>query len=393
MRSLFLKIYTKISKKLHLRFLLNRLLDLLPVQNNKIVFSNFNGRGYGCDPKYICEALRRHNQKLDLVWLISDPSAGKNAWDIPQDVRMVRFGSRKARYEMATAHIWVFNTKGFEKPRKKNRQFYIQTWHSCLGLKACEEKAAFSLPSAYIEAAKEDARITDLMYANNTSRFELYINHFWYNGTVIKCSVPRCSILFSNPDMVKKKVSDYFSVSSKTGIILYAPTFRGSSNTDIYKFDYIRCLNLLEAIYHMPFIFLIRLHPNLHSVASFCNFSDRIKDAALYPDIQELLAAANVLITDYSACMFDAAIAQKPVFLYTPDLEAYIKKERNLNFHPDELPFSFSLNETALFYHIENFSQEKYAKQCDKFWKQVGLIEDGTGDKYISDLILKMIER
>ena len=30
-------------------------LALLPARDHKIVFDNFGGRGYGCDPKYIAE--------------------------------------------------------------------------------------------------------------------------------------------------------------------------------------------------------------------------------------------------------------------------------------------------------------------------------------------------
>ena len=32
---------------------------MVPVKNNKVVFDNFAGRGYGCNPKYIAEALHK----------------------------------------------------------------------------------------------------------------------------------------------------------------------------------------------------------------------------------------------------------------------------------------------------------------------------------------------
>src|SRR5690606_24802187 len=42
-----------------------------------------------------------------------------------------------------------------------------------------------------------------------------------------------------------------------------------------------------------------------------------------HPDVQELLCAADVLITDYSSVMFDYAILDRPIVLFCYDLEHY----------------------------------------------------------------------
>ena len=44
--------------------------ETLPVQKDKIVFENFNGNSYGCNPKYIAEEIIRRNLPYDLVWLV-----------------------------------------------------------------------------------------------------------------------------------------------------------------------------------------------------------------------------------------------------------------------------------------------------------------------------------
>ena len=49
-----------------------------------------------------------------------------------------------------------------------------------------------------------------------------------------------------------------------------------------------------------------------------------------YSDMQELIVAADILITDYSSCMFDMMLANKRCALYTPDLEEYLERERGL---------------------------------------------------------------
>ena len=58
-----------------------------PMDPYKIVFCNIEGTvGYGCNPKYICEELRRRNvtrreageQPYNLVWLVNDTLQGEH---------------------------------------------------------------------------------------------------------------------------------------------------------------------------------------------------------------------------------------------------------------------------------------------------------------------------
>ena len=155
--------------RLALKQKISLVFSLFPIQRRKIVFDNFSGRGYGCDPKYICEELRKRGENLDLVWLLNGEEG-----DLPDGVRAVPYGSWKAMYELATAGIWVDNVKTSYRPYKRKTQFYLQTWHSSLGLKKNEADSANGLPSGYEKNSMRDAKITDLMYANNDFRLERY---------------------------------------------------------------------------------------------------------------------------------------------------------------------------------------------------------------------------
>ena len=68
---------------------------LFPIKKNKIVFCNFFGNGYGCNPKYICQELIKQNQNYDLVWLLNNLSSS-----LPKEVRKIKFPSAKAIYEL-----------------------------------------------------------------------------------------------------------------------------------------------------------------------------------------------------------------------------------------------------------------------------------------------------
>ena len=92
------------------------------LQSNKIIFNNFNGRGYGDNPKYIAEELLRREMPYDLVWVVNrkqDPT-------VPKAIRTVRAGSWREAYEYATAKVIVNNVKSRLPFHKKKEQYYIQ---------------------------------------------------------------------------------------------------------------------------------------------------------------------------------------------------------------------------------------------------------------------------
>ena len=71
---------------------------------------------------------------------------------------------------------------------------------------------------------------------------------------------------------------------------------------------------------------LIRLHPNVMSKAKDLDI-DGINtfDATRYDDMQELLAAADAVISDYSSLMFDYGLTKRPCFQFATDIAAYEK--------------------------------------------------------------------
>lgn len=379
--------------RLALKQKISLVFSLFPIQRRKIVFDNFSGRGYGCDPKYICEELRKRGENLDLVWLLNGEEG-----DLPDGVRAVPYGSWKAMYELATAGIWVDNVKTSYRPYKRKTQFYLQTWHSSLGLKKNEADSANGLPSGYEKNSMRDAKITDLMYANNDFRLERYQKSYWYHGPVIKCSVPRCSVLFGETNAVRDKVREYFGIPKGANIILYAPTFRRSPSLDIYRMDYEKIRKAASESTLLnekggDVFFLVRLHTRLLGMAEGLSYGRNVINATYYQDMQELLAAADFLISDYSGSIFECAFAKKPAFLYVPDLDVYRKNDRGLYFELEEMPFPYAGTEEGLCEKIRHFSLDQYEEKCAAFAEKIGLEEDGQGAVFMADLLLDVIRK
>ncbi len=357
------------------------LFRLFPLQN-KVVFRNFNGRGLGDDPKYIALEMLRSYPRIKLIWLASNLGESH-----PKGIKFIRFNSIRAYYHLATAKVWVNNIKHSSMfiPKRK-KQFYIQTWHSTFGVKKIE--AAANLPDSYISRAMQDAAQTDLMYANNDYRMNIYRTGFWYKGPVIKSDVPRNSILFQLSEPSRQRIRSFFSIPKDSSIALYAPTFReDKSNISIYRFDYQKILCALEKKFQKKFTMLLKLHPNVSRQQNALAFSKDVLNACDYPDMQELLALADVLITDFSASMFDFGFLRKPVFLFAQDYDRYIKNERDLDIAIEDLPFSMSKSELDLTNQIEAFEKDEYAKKVHHFYTQYGLKDMGKGAKTIAGII------
>ncbi|MFR8314242.1 MAG: CDP-glycerol glycerophosphotransferase family protein [Ruminococcus sp.] len=71
----------------------------------KIVVSNFRGKGYGDNPKYI-ENLRKRKETYKIYWLVEDKNE-KNA----EEIHVVKINSIASLYHLSTAKIWIDNCR------------------------------------------------------------------------------------------------------------------------------------------------------------------------------------------------------------------------------------------------------------------------------------------
>ncbi|WP_338964927.1 CDP-glycerol glycerophosphotransferase family protein [Fusobacterium vincentii] len=113
-------------------------------------------------------------------------------------------------------------------------------------------------------------------------------------------------------------------------------------------------------------------------------------DVTNYPDMQELLCASDVLITDYSSCMGDMALMGKPIFLYTPDLDEYIK-DRGFYWDIYSLPFPIAKTEEEFLENIKNFNSSNYLKGVESYFFKLGTYESKDSIKKTIDWLSKFI--
>ena len=362
-----------------IRNILYYLFSIFPICKNKIFIQNFNGKGYGDNPKYIVEEILRRELDFVLVWAVV-PKLSKG---FPQRVKTVPYKSIRAIYEEATAKIWIDNCRKQLYVRKRKEQYYIQTWHGMVNLKKVEKDVEQNLSAYYVKQAKRDSTLINLFLSDSKFSSQLYRSAFWYNGEILECGSPRDDILI-NP------VQKHFNIAGNKKIILYAPTFRDNSGVDAYDIDFELILNSLQEQTKEGWIFLVRLHPNISEKSELLSFNESIINVSNYDDMQELMLASDILITDYSDCMYEFALMNKPVFLYAHDHEQY-RKERDFYFDIFSLPFPCAVNNNDLLQNILHLDTARYLNSLAAFFEKTGVIKNGDAAKKVVDRIVTEI--
>jgi len=323
---------------------------------------------------------------LILVWAVRR----KFKWNIPKKIKTVPFISIRAIYESATAKIWIDNCRKQLYAKKRNGQYYIQTWHGTINFKKVEKDVEDKLSGFYVKHAKYDSKIANLFLSDSKFTSQLYRSSFWYNGDILECGTPREDILINQHREIKDKVKKYFNIQENTKILLYAPTFRNNFNAEIFDINYQLILNNLKEKTKENWILLMRMHPNDSKKAGVFIYNDLILNASDYDDMQEILMTSDILITDYSDCMYEFALMNKPVFLYIKDYEQY-KIERDFYFDIFSIPFPSAINNYELLQKILNFNTTLYLNSLNEFFLKVGVFKEGNAAKKVVKRIMEEI--
>jgi CDP-glycerol glycerophosphotransferase len=84
-------------------------------------------------------------------------------------------------------------------------------------------------------------------------------------------------------------------------------------------------------------VLLVRRHAKVVDTITTAD-GEFARDVSLWPDVNELLLATDVLVTDYSSMMFDFANTGRPMLFFTYDLEDYRDRLRGFYFDVERVP-------------------------------------------------------
>lgn len=161
-------------------------------------------------------------------------------------------------------------------------------------------------------------------------------------------------------------------------IVLYAPTFRGTGIDDM-NFD-ANDIKELEQMLGQDYQLIVRLHPLVKTKAQDFMMCDEM-------DLYTMLYVSDVVISDYSALVYDASILQKQIILYLYDLQEYIKN-RGLCVNIDEFPFAKAYNIKDVATAIKTKQVLDYQAFNDKYLNAI----DGFSSVRVVDYIINLMK-
>lgn len=360
------------------------------ISSKKVILARDGLGGHG---KQIFLKLAEMRPDLDLVWITE-----KNISDVIDGVRIIAQSDWKAYIEeLETAKVWIYGDMIPEFAVKRPEQIYIHVKHW----------ASITLKSFYFHMTKhmETKSIYDY-YRHNTDAMDYCMvgsdfdedtcrSGFDFDGEFVRVGSPRSDVLFK--EGVREKVYEKLSLRPDVHTVLYAPTFRSVNQKALIghmrdvdlDFDMLR--DALTNRFGGEWVILLRIHPDVAIESNKVETNSFVYNASYYDDSQELVAASDVLISDYSSIMFEPAFVNKPVFLYAPDADEYISNDRALLLDYYSLPFDIAKDNEELSNIIIGFDENNYLNDVKSFLNKYGVSEDGhsaeRAAKFISELI------
>ncbi|MCD8208982.1 MAG: CDP-glycerol glycerophosphotransferase family protein [Bacteroidales bacterium] len=372
---------------LHVIQLIIRIGCIFPVKDNRIVFTSQMGEQYSCNPRYISEYLEtQYPKQFEIIWLLNEPE--KYQFLIERGVRVVDNHSLKKVYCELTAKASIINVSSkYARIPERKKQIHINTWHG---------GGYYKLSGLKEEALDKFARYKMIIASKNTSYFlssnQCFTENeirkdFVYKGEVLNIGLPRNDIFFHcNYTEVHKKVCDYFGVESNCKILLYAPTFRYNDNISKYVLPNFETLKkIAEKRFGGKWIVLTRMH----YYSEFAIQTEHTFNANYQPDLpemQELLAACDMLISDYSSCIWDYSFTYRPCLLFTPDLDEYTA-ERGFGIDIYDWGFPVCKTEQELWDAMERFDEDSFRKAMERHHDNLGSFEHGDATEITGKLI------
>lgn len=356
---------------------------------NAVAYVSFGGRQCSDGPLRIHEELVGRGADVEHLWVVHDGMVRP-----PQTATVVRAGGREHFDALATARWIVTNDHLPDFFERRDDQLVLQTWHGTplkrLGL---DVASAAPMQRRFEGGSSEGVASWQHVLSGNPHTTGVLRRALGVAGEIHEIGSPRNDVLAAEGrDERARAVRERLGLEDGQQVVLYAPTFRDhvidrrgrprlDSHLDIEK--------LRAAVGHDTVVLFRMHHLVLDPVPATPD--GFVRDVTTYPDASELLLAADVLVTDYSALLFDFALTGRPIVCYAYDLETYRDEVRGFYLDPaTELPAPIvrttgELGETLR--DLEAVDRE-FAERRTAFAERFCPADDGGAAGRAADLLL-----
>ncbi|MDQ2796392.1 MAG: CDP-glycerol glycerophosphotransferase family protein, partial [Actinomycetota bacterium] len=292
-----------------------------------VVFESFGGRSYAGSPRAIYAAMLRDPRFAEFRFAWAFRGFERTADDVDLDdarTQIVQFGSADYYRAFGRARVWITNS--IVAPELvPGQQLYVQTWHGT-GIK----RIGLDVPDGTAAAMNGKAEI-DERYRIEAAKISIFVSPAPFGTEVFSSAFglpatgPRSpfaevgnprndALVLAGPAKVAAARAR-FGIADGVRALLYAPTFRDDDYAarSGYGFRLPFDLDALYAALAPTHVLLFRTHYLVSSGVDFGRYNGFVRDVSAVSEVNDVLLASDLLITDYSSVCFDYSLLDRPI--------------------------------------------------------------------------------
>jgi CDP-glycerol glycerophosphotransferase len=346
---------------------------------NLVLFASFSGKAYNDSPREIYEHMlqRPDCKNLKYVWAFEDPDKFDfiAAEKVKIDTMRYFITALRAKYWVTSVNV----ERGLKF--KKRGTIYLNTWHG-IPLK--------TVGNAVPGRSDFDFSNVDIFCYSGEYEREIYVRDFKVSEeSLLLSGMPRNDRLYRVTSDEVRILREKLNIPADKKVILYAPTWRDSTDGGrTYMLAPPIEVSKWRAALEDEFVLLLRTHVATNKLLGVV-FDDFVRDVTDYPDINDLLAIADVLISDYSAVIFDYSILSKPIICFGYDYEEYCRKRGLYVDLNNEIPGGVLYTEDEVLERLLNMDYVAESENSKAFAERYIQVTGNATEMCVNNLLKK----
>ncbi|MHB8131318.1 MAG: CDP-glycerol glycerophosphotransferase family protein [Mobilitalea sp.] len=294
-------------------------------------------------------------------------------------------------YDLARAEIVlldnIFIPLAYLHTKKKTK--VVQLWHGTGSIK----KFGQDVNTGKLKQLEKSANsnVTHLI-VNSPEMKKLYSSAFGINEEFIyTIGLPKTDELLmrikkielTKKNLDKEYIYQKYNIPKERKLILYAPTFRDNEISNPKMFELLKKLSE-----ELPDDYCIglRLHPFIAKQFKLEQMDQRIFQLSFEKDVNSLLLASDLLITDYSSIIFEYCLTERPMIFYAYDYAEFSDLGRGFYYDYESYvpgPVAYSSKEVVEIIKTNCFERNRVKEFSDDNYFYM----DGDASKRLIELL------
>lgn len=353
--------------------LVYHLCRLIPVKKKRVFCIVTHDDGEGSNVAIVVRALKKQDNDYTFSYLTKRETRAVKS--LSGMKTLLTFFFRKP-FELARAEVVlmdnIFLPYAYLHRRKGTK--VIQLWHGTGTIKKFGQDVNIGYLGSLERRA--NANITHLI-VNSPSIKKVYAGAFGVaENNVYPIGLPKTDELLRRIKAAeaagkwsdKEYIYQKYHIPSDKKLILYAPTFRDNPEQNPRLIELVKEMSReLSGDYFLG----LRLHPHIASTFETEELGSHICQLSFEKDVNTVLMAADILITDYSSIIFEYCLMKRPMIFYAYDFLEFSDQGRGFYYDYESFvpgPVAYNCQEvldiirTKAFelYRIDDFVNRNY---------------------------------